>query len=62
MTDIYCGIGKPPANKKLGTMRQCAEHGQVRLYGLKKIDPKTLEMIKQKDVIPDSSDKIRLLI
>jgi hypothetical protein len=62
MSDIYCGIGKPPKGKQLGTMRQCAEHGQVRLYGIKKIDPKTLDLVKQKGIMPESQDKLRLLV
>src|SRR5690606_13795779 len=43
MTKIYCGIGKVPKNKKLGTMKQCAEANQIRYYGIKKIDRITLE-------------------
>ena len=62
MSDIYCGIGKVPNGKTLGTARQCAEHSQVRMYGIKKIDPKTLALIKQKDIVPESTDKVRLLI
>jgi hypothetical protein len=37
---IYCGIGEVPKNMKKGTMKECMEMGQVRLYGLYKIDSK----------------------
>jgi hypothetical protein len=47
MSDIYCGIGKIPKNSKLGTMKQCAEKKQIRYYGIKKIDPKTIEIAKK---------------
>ena len=39
MSKIYCGIGKVPKNYKKGTMKECVEQKQVRLYGLYKIDP-----------------------
>ena len=47
MTDnIYCGIGKIPKNKKMGSMKECAEKNQIRQYGVKKIDTKLLEHIE----------------
>ena len=39
MSKVYCGIGKIPKNQRKGTMKECAEKKQVRLYGLYKIDP-----------------------
>jgi hypothetical protein len=39
MSKAYCGIGKIPKTQKKGTMKECAEKKQVRLYGLYKIDP-----------------------
>ena len=42
MTNIYCGIGKIPKNSKKGTMKECAEKGQIRLYGLYKVDPQII--------------------
>lgn len=42
--NIYCGIGKIPKKKKLGTMRQCAEKKQIRYYGVKKLDPIQLKI------------------
>ena len=38
----YCGIKAVPKGKNRGSMKQCAESNQVRLYGLHKIDPKLL--------------------
>lgn len=42
----YCGIGDPPKNHKRGSMVDCAKSGQIRYYGIKKIDKKTLEGAK----------------
>jgi hypothetical protein len=42
MTKIYCGVGKIPKNSRKGSMRECAEMGQIRLYGLYKVDPKII--------------------
>ena len=41
--EIYCGIGKVPKGKRLGTMKECVEANQVRLYGIYKVDKKLLE-------------------
>jgi hypothetical protein len=60
MSDIYCGIGKIPKGQKMGTMRECAEKGQVRYYGIKKIDAKTLSLAKNKDVVPETKEKLIL--
>jgi len=43
MPDGFCGIGEVPKGQKRGTMKECAERGQVRYYGLKKIDKKLVE-------------------
>ncbi len=43
MSDIYCGVGKLPKGKKYGSMKQCAEQGQIRRYGLFKVDKRTIE-------------------
>ena len=39
MSSIYCGAKKPPKGKKYGSMSQCKERNQIRLYGLRKVDP-----------------------
>nr|XP_047140292.1 protein TonB-like [Hydra vulgaris] len=62
MVDIYCGIGKTPKSHRVGTMRECAEKGQVRLYGINKIDPKTLKLAKQKNVLPETREKLILMM
>lgn len=48
MSTVYCGICKLPKGKRQGTMKECAELGQVRYYGLHKMDPKTLELAHAK--------------
>lgn len=53
MTDIYCGISKIPKGSRRGNMRECAEKGQIRYYGLRKIDDRTLKSAanKKKDQV-----------
>lgn len=46
MTNVYCSIGKVPKKMRLGSMKECAEKKQIRLYGIKKIDSKLLELAK----------------
>ena len=58
MTSKYCGIGKMPKNSTRGSMRECAEKGQVRYYGIVKVDPKTMDLAKRKDVIPESREQL----
>ena len=41
--EIYCGIKKCPKNKRVGTMKECAEAKQVRRYGVYKIDTRVLQ-------------------
>ena len=43
MTEAYCGIGKPTKKQRNGTVKECVEKGQVRMYGIKKIDKSILE-------------------
>ena len=48
----YCGIKDPlPKNKRLGTMDECYTIGEVRYYGLNKIDSRIIENKKKKDLI-----------
>ena len=58
MSDIYCGVSKIPKGQKRGSMKECAEKGQIRYYGIKKIDKKTMELAKNKDVIPETREKL----
>jgi hypothetical protein len=47
----YCGIKDPlPKNKRLGTMDECYTAGEVRYYGLNKIDSKVIKSKKKKDI------------
>ena len=46
--EIYCGVDNPPKGSKRGSMKECAEKGQIRYYGLKKIDSRILEYTKNK--------------
>ncbi len=34
----YCGINEIPKRHRLGSMKECADAGQIRYYGLNKID------------------------
>lgn len=60
MSDIYCGIGKTPKGLRLGSMQECAEKRQIRLFGLKKADPRTIEIVTKKDSIPVTREKLFL--
>lgn len=60
MSDIYCSIGKIPTGKKLGSMKECADLGQIRYYGLKKVDPKLLENIRLSKTKKESKKNLRL--
>lgn len=41
--NMYCGYKKVPKNAKRGTAKYCSNKGQVRYYGIKKIDPKDMK-------------------
>lgn len=58
MPETYCGINKLPKGKRYGSMIECAEQGQVRRYGTNKMDPKTLEKARDKDVLPETREKL----
>lgn len=58
MANIYCGIGKVPKDKKLGSMIECAEKGQISYWGLKKIDPKVIDAVKNKKTKPVTREKL----
>jgi len=59
MSKIYCGIGKVPKGKQLGTMAECLESHQVGLFGLYKIDPKLLEKSKKSKKSADTKSKLQ---
>ena len=55
MSKVYCGVGKIPKNHRKGSMKECAERGQIRLYGLYKVDsqlvnPKAKPSSKEKQM------------
>lgn len=58
MSNIYCGVDKVPNGKKRGTMKECAELGQIRYYGQKKIDPRTLAAAKSKKSVPETRENL----
>lgn len=58
MSKLYCGADKLPKNSKYGTMKECSEKKQVRLYGIRKIDSKTLALSQKESNIPDSRDAL----
>lgn len=50
-TEAYCGIKKKiPKGKHRGSMKECVKKGEVRYYGLHKVDQKILS---KKDKIKD---------
>ena len=52
MSDPYCGIGDMPKGYRRGSMKECAERGQIRYYGIKKIDSTTIANAKAKKESP----------
>lgn len=47
MSNIYCGARDPPKGKRLGSMKECAEKGQISYYGVKKVDSRLLEAMRK---------------
>ena len=43
---VYCGIDEVPKGKKRGTLEECTAAGQLRYYGIKKIDAKKVAKTK----------------
>lgn len=39
----YCGVGKVPSGADRGSMKDCADMGQIRYYGTKKVDSKIVQ-------------------
>jgi hypothetical protein len=48
MTESYCGINNVPKGKHRGSMKECAEKGEIRYYGIKKVDKRLVEGVKAK--------------
>ena len=47
----YCGVKTVPKNRRRGTMDECYTNGEIRYYGLNKIDSKVIENKKKKDIL-----------
>ena len=59
MSNAFCGIGQIPKGKKRGSMKDCAELGQIRYYGLKKIDQRLVDnALGNKKIKGTASDKL----
>ncbi len=48
----FCGIGEPRRNQRIGTMNECAESKQVRLYGLRKVDRRLANNVSKGPKMP----------
>ena len=59
-TKIYNGIGDLPKGKRYGTPQEALEMKQVRRYGKLKIDPRIVDKIEKKEVIPETREKLLL--
>jgi hypothetical protein len=46
--DVYCGAGPVPKGKVKGSMKDCAAKGQIRLFGVYKVDPVIAGSLKTK--------------
>lgn len=48
MSKIFCDVGEVPKNKKRGSMKECAELGQIKYWGEKKADSKMISLVTDK--------------
>lgn len=62
MSKIYCGINKIPKGHKRGNMKECAEKGQIRYYGIKKVDQKMVELAQSTKRLPNKFSVTKKLI
>lgn len=58
MLKIYCGSKKLPANHRVGTMQECVDKNQVRLYGINKVDTRLLEGVAKAKVDTKAENKV----
>jgi len=59
MSTVFCGVGKVPKGKTRGNMKECAEIGQIRYYGLKKVDSRIIEnALKEKKLKGSGSNNL----
>jgi len=62
MGKVYCGVNKLKKGQRLGTSKECVEQKQIRLYGLNKIDLKTLGDVKDRDYKQSKETLFKLLM
>lgn len=56
-SNLYAGAGPVPKGKERANMKEAAEMGQIRYFGIKKIDSKTIDNVK-KQKKPDTRKKL----
>ena len=44
--NVYCGAGKTPKGKTNGSVEQCIDNRQIRMYGLIEVDKQKLHIYK----------------
>jgi len=44
--EVYCGVNKLKPNQRHGTLNECVEANQVRLYGINQVPADVITMIK----------------
>lgn len=60
MSEIYCGIYDVPHGKRRGTMNECLACGQVRYYGLKKLNKSLIPSRDEKKKTEDELLQLKL--
>ena len=62
----FCGAGNVPKGQKRATMGTCIEKGQVRYYGIAKVDPRVLKQTKiiksLPEPLPENRTKVAVMI
>ena len=58
MASVYCGIADVPKDQHRGSMRECAEKKQIRYYGIKKVDKRTLDAVENKKNVPETRENL----
>ena len=59
MSKPYCGIRKPPKNRRAGTLDECLKSGQVRLYGRLEKEPQINAYLKEKQNLANEIAKLK---
>jgi hypothetical protein len=53
--EIYCGVNPLKKKQRLGSMKECAEKKQIRLYGKYKVDDRIIKLATGKNKSLDKS-------